>query len=609
MAVLDGQRLLLVALTALGLALPAFGQGWQETEGVRTYARTVWPGALGKGYFPVWVDLVNDAPERRRVLLDIRLKGFGPEKGATQTVELEPGETRSVELFVPAFTWRASGYMNCSLKIEVGRGESWINLPIGTSGWSEQLRSAVLFTPERVEPAVAIQMSERLKTAELPGRRQVFFTSAMTATATGSTPPTGNPNVHVAVAQPADMPRSFQAYTSLDAVIVDARDGLPESEQLEPLLTWARVGGRVVFLGGGFEALRAHPLVGGWLEDRFEIQLEVGAGRAFGCGLGTLFFGEGAGDLLESTVDRSLVQFALFPTGEVERQSGWVPYPGKWRLWDRPVDLPGVGKLPLKSFMGLLFLFSLVIGPANRIVLKRMGRPNLLLVTIPAIALVFSAGLLAYGIFYQGVDLKTASHTLTVLDQRTHRASTVEHRAIFVGLSPGRGLRPESGTAVFPVNLEERSERYELDFDEGLLLAGTFLPVRDPRRQLILSERAARGRLAVTMDEGELRVRNAFDATIEELFVRDEAGVWYQSDRFLAPGDDAVLDEYEDFGDPAGSFDEALGMLEDRRLPPSSFLAIVSGSPFADDCALELNELEGRHAIVGILPRNAEDWE
>jgi hypothetical protein len=263
----------------------------------------------------------------------------------------------------------------------------------------------------------------------------------------------------------------------------------------------------------------------------------------------------------------------------------------------------------LKAFMALLFLFSLVIGPVNRIVLKRMGRPNLQLVTIPAIALAFSGALLAYGIFHQGVDIKTASHTLSVLDQRTHRVSTVENRAIFVGLSPGRGLRPESGTAVFPVDLDDRSERYAVDFDEGLLLKGTYLPVRDPRRQLILSERAARGRLAVELAEGELRVRNAFDVTIEELYVRDDAGVWFQSDGFLEPGDDDVLEEYEGVGELPGAFGHALSMLDGRRLPPSSFLAIVSASSFADDCTLELNELAGRHAVVGILPRNAEDWE
>ena len=141
------------------------------------------------------------------------------------------------------------------------------------------------------------------------------------------------------------------------------------------------------------------------------------------------------------------------------------------------------------------------------------------------------------------------------------------------------------------------------------MLTGTFLPVRDPRRQLILSERAARGRLALEVNGEELRVRNAFDVTIEELYVRDETGVWHQSDRFLAPGDDAVLDEFEGFGALPEAFGHAIGMLDGRRLPPSSFLAIVSESAFADNCALELNELAGRHAIVGILPRNAKDWE
>lgn len=618
MALLDGRRTLVAvfaSFAALGLARPVLGQDWQELEGVRTHAETVWPGKLGKGYFPVWVDLENDSGERRRIVLEVRIQDSGPEKITRRTVELEPGETRSIELFVPVFKWHMSSYATCNLRLVVGREEDRVTLPISTSGWSEELRCAVLFTPERMEPAVVIELSERLKTADLPSRRQSFLVRSSASTSA----PKGDPNVQVAVAQPGYMPSSFHAYTSLDAVIIDARGGLPEGDRLAPLLAWARVGGRVVFLGdGAFEALREHPLAGGWLEERFEISLREqspavapapDAGRAFGYGLGVLFFGAGEGDLLASEADRSLVQCALFPTGEIERQSGWVPHLGKWRLGTHTIVVPGVGAPPLKVFMALLFLFSIVIGPANRIVLKRMGRPNLQLVTIPVIAFVFSAGLLAYGIFYQGVDIKTASNTLTVLDQRTHRASTVEYRAIYVGLAPGPGLRPASGTAVFPVDFVDRSERYEVDFDAGLLLAGTYLPVRDPRRQVILSDRAARGRLAVEMDAGELRVRNAFDVTIEELYLRDEAGVWHRSDRFLAPGEDAVLDEFEGLGDIPTTFGHTIDMLDGRRLPPSSFLAIVSASAFGDDCALELNELEGRHAIVGILPRSTEDWE
>ena len=59
-----------------------------------------------------------------------------------------------------------------------------------------------------------------------------------------------------------------------------------------------------------------------------------------------------------------------------------------------------------------------------------------------AISIISSIGILTYGVLHQGIDIKAASRSLTILDQRNHNATTVEQRTTFVGLSPGdHGLK------------------------------------------------------------------------------------------------------------------------------------------------------------------------
>ena len=113
----------------------------------------------------------------------------------------------------------------------------------------------------------------------------------------------------------------------------------------------------------------------------------------------------------------------------------------------------------------LLVAFAVLIGPVNLVFLKRIRRPALLLVTIPLLSAAASVGLLLYGIFYQGLDTKAARQSLTVLDQRSHHADTIERRKLFVGLSPGRGLRPGAATAVVPENVKGEDQRFAVDFD------------------------------------------------------------------------------------------------------------------------------------------------
>jgi hypothetical protein len=248
----------------------------------------------------------------------------------------------------------------------------------------------------------------------------------------------------------------------------------------------------------------------------------------------------------------------------------------------------------------------------------------LLLLTIPALALVCSLLLLVWGISSQGLDVKTASYTWTVLDQREHRAATVEKRTLFAGLPRAAGLRPSAGTSCYDVSgpdgpggPEQRrgapppgtGGAVRVDETDGLLLAGRFLPARREITQVILSERAARGRLEVRREGDAFVVHNGLEEPLADLVLRDARGDYHVRREELAPGASAQL---------AAEPERAASELAERQLlrqagelwplVPATWTARLARNAFGDDCGLETRETFGRHFVLGVLDLEDEAW-
>jgi hypothetical protein len=262
----------------------------------------------------------------------------------------------------------------------------------------------------------------------------------------------------------------------------------------------------------------------------------------------------------------------------------------------------------------MLVLFALLIGPVNFILVKKLGRPSLLLVSVPAIALITSLGLVAYGVLSQGLDVKVVTRSFTLLDQRLHRASTVELRNLFAGGSPGPGMRPAEGSTCFVNGMHDwRDELLAIDQSDGTLLGADYLPVRRPVSHALLSDGAARGRLEVAVDGGELTITNGLGARVETLLLRAADGGYL---RLLQPLEDGARARLAPFSPPTDAeFFSAvkairaalLGEAEDA-LPPGTYLARLEASPFTDDCGLELVTRSGEHHVLGVLEREVEAW-
>jgi len=606
---------LLALLPSLATPARAEGDVYAELESAPVSVRAwcPWPASLDKGFLPIYVRLENHGSEAHDVEIDAEsYVPRGPNR-VRRRVPLEAGDRISVELFAPVAP-RWSSHYAVGVSVDGREPEA-----IGHVGASEHpqghaatnaARAVVLFTDAPPSPAELATWTEDLSWAQrVSGHAVVTLGGPSPAARSTSTPKTvAHDNVRLVTAPLVDLPRRAASLSSLDLVVLDLTAGLPSADRVETLFTWVRQGG-VVLVGGLAPERRAElePLAP-WLEERFRIRTEDGFDEV-ACGLGRALLT--FGPPLATEVDRARAQNALLEVnGWTYDPSGsrWEPHPGTPSgRWIPEPTIPSLDELPFRTFTVLLILFALLIGPLNFALVQRLGRPVLLLVTIPSIALVCTLLVVGYGIFWQGVDVRVAAQSLTVLDQREHRATTALERLMFAGLSPGPGLRPGAGTVLCAKPSEQWSGangNLRVDDRDGTLLAGDYLPVRRRARQVILSDRSARGRLVVDRTSAGLEVQNGLGTTLDRLLVRDATGAFHRLESPLSPDETATLVPTE--AADAETLAAALWPVEvpvgPELVPPAAWLALARSNPFADDCGIEVNEVAGTHRVLGLLP-------
>ena len=99
----------------------------------------------------------------------------------------------------------------------------------------------------------------------------------------------------------------------------------------------------------------------------------------------------------------------------------------------------GLG-IPVRGLFFLMLLFAVAIGPLNLIVLSRKKRRIWMLWTTPAISLITCLAVFAYATFAEGWNRHARTDGLTLLDERSQRATTIGWTAFYSGLPPSDGL-------------------------------------------------------------------------------------------------------------------------------------------------------------------------
>lgn len=188
--------------------------------------------------------------------------------------------------------------------------------------------------------------------------------------------------------------------------------------------------------------------------------------------------------------------------------------------------IPGIGGVPVVMFLVLITIFAVVIGPLNYFVLARRKQLHLLLLTIPAVAIITSGLLFGYTIVAHGFSVKARCRSLTYIDQPAQSAVTFGRISLYAGQAPSAGMQFSRDTAVYPVWPEnEQFESGQVDWTNTQNLTSGWLRSRTRTQFLTVGHRTERGRLEVTSpNPDKLTVANGFEWGFAPLVVANDQG-------------------------------------------------------------------------------------
>ena len=298
-------------------------------------------------------------------------------------------------------------------------------------------------------------------------------------------------------------------------------------------------------------ALRRYLECGGTLVVHGEGVPAVFSQNAMDDGAGGFFVGRGhavaSGAKSESNWDRAAFKLRTLSLRSIG------PYEHR-----KPADphklLVAESRIPVRGMFALVLLFAIGIGPANLWLLTRFKRRIWLWWNVPAISFLTCLAVFGYSVFSEGWRGHGKTASMTVLDQRTHRATTFGCASYYCPLTPKSGPHFGADTDVTLVNEQSspydrdpytgaRSEldaRYVDSSSEQQFAAG-WIRARVPAYFPFCKNEDRRERLVVAMKGNSPSVVNALGADIDRLYWADASGKVFAG-RDIAAGAEKALE-------------------------------------------------------------------
>ncbi len=498
----------------------AFASGEERTTVgddlvIRTDTR--WAGGALGGYLPVRVEISNRAPART---LSLEVTPSARAHGATvkRVVDVDQNATVRFTLSVPLTAFRQG-----QLRVYDRRGElpSHERLVGGGGGTLLGVETA---------PAMLVVSS---RPVDFMGYIRAAGSTRDVARFSGSLA-TGSTSALGEVVPPGSLPDSWIDYSGLDFVTIsrnDLADLKPSARSA--VLKWVHCGGNLIVYQAGKTSkdvevlerlleLNENAAVGArWTQSRGRKTPASFATRQLMLGLVCAF----PDQLPDSQGDWSLfLSIVGDPRFSWMQRHGMTPEVGTAEFFN--FMNPGIHGVPVYGFMAMITAFTVLIGPVNYFYLRRRRMLWLLLVTVPAVALVTSALLVGYSVAAHGFSVRSRIRSLTVLDQKSHSAVTVARLALFAGVAPARGMQfsPETAVySVFPPTVDPGAFTVDWTENQGLtsgwLLSRTrtqFLTVRHSEQPDHVDVKPGR--------DGGLAIVNGLPWELEAVLVADASG-------------------------------------------------------------------------------------
>ena len=428
----------------------------------------------------------------------------------TRTVTVEPSSTVNVSLFV-SIALSGNG-----IGVEIDGQAQREVVPVNLSGYVYETRPQVLISQGASARAFQARAGSVLKNTEGKEEREAF-SAARSETAV------------------TEWSTTWLGYSSYDGVVLTADEirALPEPAA-SALIRYVECGGSLLVIG-------SWQVPQPW---RVEKQQD-GALSTYNAGFGGCMVSEN-GAVEGLTEDN----WEAIGNAWKQSQSPWAPRATMmsdlgWA--NRSFPVTENVSIPVRGLLLIMLVFVIVIGPVNLFVLSRKKKRMWLLWTVPLISLLTCLAVSAYTVLSEGWGGRARYLSYTILDERSHRASTIGLNAFYAPLTPGDGLRYGTETEItaqgsrFSYSSDSVPTR-TADWTEDQHLETGWVTARTPAHFMIRRSETRRERLTATRSsDGALSVVNGLGVPIRNVWLADEKGVVYKGSD-IAAGASAILD-------------------------------------------------------------------
>ena len=206
--------------------------------------------------------------------------------------------------------------------------------------------------------------------------------------------------------------------------------------------------------------------------------------------------------------------------------------------------------VPVRGLFLLVVLFSIGIGPVNVWLLSKYRKRIWLWWNVPAISLVTCLAVFGYSLVSEGWTSRGKTASLTLLDERCHRATTIGYVSLYCPLTPSRGLHFGVDTEVALLTRAQPWNRYAsiyhsysepeggpwfIDWTNDQHYTSGWVNARVPAYFQIRKNEDCRQRLSIEKkSDGTLAVVNALGAEIRKVYVADASGRVFEAQDIAA---------------------------------------------------------------------------
>lgn len=219
---------------------------------------------------------------------------------------------------------------------------------------------------------------------------------------------------------------------------------------------------------------------------------------------------------------------------------------GDRRFWDWII--PNVAQPPVYTFIGLLFVFVIVVGPLAYRKFTKLGRGYLMMFVAPLLALVTTLVMFVYGLVADGLSTSARVREVTWVGDQSGAAARYCRATYFAGVRPSEGMKVPSNAVLLPYQLPDVSNWFEasqLDRsmiggirieDDWMRLDRGFLPSRQQKQFVTYRPVADVGlvRLENADEPGKARFKSGIGFDLRQGVARGADGAYYRFDELPA---------------------------------------------------------------------------